>query len=147
MMSARKIRFGWLIWLAAALAGLPALALAQDFRIDTEIFVRTVGEKVKEKEPDAETLTIFTNNMIYDFLRSEPREITLFDPSRGRFTLLDETRELKTSLSTQDVLDYVLSFDSHATQSQDACSPARGQSSRRRPKRLSRMAKSWCRSR
>jgi len=119
MMSARKFRFGWLVLLAGALAGLPTLLPAQDFRIDTEVFVGPFDKKEKEKAPAAETLTIFTNGMVYDFLRSEPREITLFDPSRGRFTLMDETRELKASLSTDDVLQYVLSLDAHAVQSKD----------------------------
>jgi hypothetical protein len=105
--------------LVLALVGWAAasLAAAQDFRIDTEVFVGPLDRK--DIEPASETLTIFANEMVYDFLLAEPREITLFDPLRGRFTLMDDSRKVKASLSTQEVLDYVLSFDSHAAQSKN----------------------------
>jgi hypothetical protein len=105
--------------IAGALAASASSVAAQDFRIDTEVFIGPLDKKDKDKEPAAETLTIFTNGMVYDFLLAEPREITLFDPLRGRFTLLDESRKLKTSLGTQEVLDYVLALDSFAEESKD----------------------------
>ena len=105
-----------LIFLASSLV-LPGLAAAQDFRIDTEVFVGPLDKK--DLQPASETLTIFANDMVYDFLLAQPREITLLDPIRGRFTLLDESRKVKASLSTEEVLDYVLSFDSHAAESED----------------------------
>jgi hypothetical protein len=117
MNSPRPIGWKCVIW-TTAIVGLNAAALAQDFRIDTEVFIGAETEK-KGKEPVAETLTIFANGMVYDFLLTDSREITLFDPSRGRFNLLDESRQVKTSLSTQDVLEYVLAFESHAAQSKD----------------------------
>jgi hypothetical protein len=103
--------------LALLVVAAPVAVIAQDFRIDTEVFIGPLDKK--DLKPAAETLTIFTNGMVYDFLLAEPREITLFDPVRGRFTLLDESRQLKASLSTQEVLDYVLSLESYATQSKD----------------------------
>ncbi len=90
------------------------LAQAQDFRIDTEIFVGT------EKAPRSETLTIFHQGLVYDFLLSEPQEITIYDAQRGRFTLLDPTRKLKATVTTQDLLGYVLQFETHAAQSKNA---------------------------
>jgi hypothetical protein len=115
-MTVRNLALGRLI-VAGLLATMPALAAAQDFRIDTEVFIGPLDKK--DKEPAAETLTIFTNGMVYDFLLADPREITLFDPLRGRFTLLDESRQLKASLSTQEVLDYVLALESFAQESKD----------------------------
>ncbi|MEX2175320.1 MAG: hypothetical protein WD872_13240 [Pirellulaceae bacterium] len=101
----------FLALLAAAL--FVTTASGQEFRMDTEVFVG------KEKEPIAETLTIFTNGLIYDFLLNEPKEITLFDPVRQGFTLLDPARRMRCNISTQEALSYMLALDSHAAQSQD----------------------------
>jgi hypothetical protein len=97
----------------AALCLLSARGGAQDFRIDTEIFI---GD---EKEPAAETLTIFSQGMIYDFLLTEPAEMTVLDTLRGRFTLLDPARRVKCGLGTQEVLDQSLALATHAVQSRD----------------------------
>ncbi len=86
---------------------------AQDFRIDTEIFV---GD---EKEPAAETLTIFSQGLVYDFLPTGKGEVTLLDTVRGRFTLLDPTRKVKCGLAVQDVLQQALALESHAVESKD----------------------------
>ena len=118
-MPARTIVIALMIYLAAALGAFAPALRGGDFRIDTEVFVGPFDKRDKENAPAVETLTIFTNGMVYDFLLTEPREITLFDPLRGRFTLLDESRKLKTSLSTQEVLDYVFALESYATQSKD----------------------------
>lgn len=121
-MSAPKNSYRRLLVLTVVFVGLSQAASAQDFRIDTEVFVTSDRDKEKDKDKQlvAETLTIFTHGLVYDFLLTEPREVTLFDPLRGRFTLLDESRQLKASIGTQDVLEYVLSFDAHAAQSKDA---------------------------
>ena len=105
--------------LAVGLAMMAAIPTAgQDFRVDTEVFV--LDDKGNPSEtPVAETLSIFANGIVYDFQLSEPKEITIFDPQRGRFNILDESRQLKASVGTQDLLDYVLSLDSHASESKD----------------------------
>jgi hypothetical protein len=90
------------------------VAPAQDFRVDTEVFIG------KEKKPAAETLTLFANGQIFDFLLQEPEEITLLDPVRGRLTLLDTARQIKCSLNTQELLDLSLAFESQAGESKDA---------------------------
>jgi hypothetical protein len=86
-------------------------AQAQDFRIDTEVFIGA------EKEPAAETLTLFASGLVYDFLLGTEEEITLLDTQRGRLTLIDPVRKVKAGLATQDVLDYVLALESHAVAS------------------------------
>jgi hypothetical protein len=88
-------------------------AAAQEFRIDTELFVG------KEREPAAETLTLFSGGLIYDFLLTKPEEITLFDPLRGRFTLLDPVRKIRSGVATQEVLEYMLALESHAVAAKD----------------------------
>lgn len=96
--------------LAITLAG-SATAAAQDFRVDTEIFAD------KEKEPFVETLTLFADGRVYDFLLTEPKEITIFDPQRGTFTLLAPNLKLKTVITTQEVLECCLALNTHAAQS------------------------------
>ncbi|MCI0362063.1 MAG: hypothetical protein L0211_26580 [Planctomycetaceae bacterium] len=89
-------------------------AEGQEFRIDTEIFI---GE---EKEPAAETLTIFSQGLVYDFLLSGQEEITMLDTVRGRFTLIDPARKVKCGLAVQEVLEQTLSLEAHAAESKDA---------------------------
>jgi hypothetical protein len=101
------------ILLATTLCAAATPALAQEFRIDTEMFIG------QEKEPAAETLTLFSNGIIYDFLLTRPEEITMFDPLRGRFTLLDPVRKIRCGLGTQEVLDYSLALETHAAESKD----------------------------
>lgn len=86
---------------------------AQDFRVDTEVFV---GE---EKEPRAETLTIFFAGRVYDFLLGGSGEITIFEPARGQFTLLDPRRKLRCTIASQELLDYVLELDKAAIAQKD----------------------------
>jgi hypothetical protein len=102
--------FGWLVWLAGTLVGLPLQG--QDFRVDTEVFI---GD---EKEASIETLTIFSNGRVYDFLLHQ-REVTFFDPHGGRFVFLDEQRRLKAGISTQQVLQFAIELEAHAAESKD----------------------------
>lgn len=75
--------------------------LGLDFRIETDVFIGT------EKDPAVENLTLFTEGKVYDFLLSGSREITLYDPARGQFRLLDTERKLQSSVSTQHLLEKV----------------------------------------
>jgi hypothetical protein len=103
--------------LVAALLGLLPVCVAwsgeHEFRVDTEIFV---GD---EKEPVAETLTIFSGGRVYDFLltrsqASSIQEVTIFEPARGQFTLLDPQRKLRCTVANQELLDYVLELNKAA---------------------------------
>jgi len=110
-------RFGLTrVLLAAALlvCGLSTPVSGQDFRVDTEVFL---GE---EKEPFTDTLTLFADGLVYDFLpASQPREITIFDPRMQHFTLLDPTRKLKTIITVQEVMESCISLNLHAKESKD----------------------------
>ena len=58
------------------------------------------------KEPLAETLTIFSEGRVYDFLLPGG-EIAIFDPARSHFTLLDPARKLRCTIANQELLEYV----------------------------------------
>jgi hypothetical protein len=109
------MRYAGYRW-AAALAvwcGVLAASSGQDFRVDTELFVGN------EKEPALETLTIFTGGLVYDFVLTEPCEVVILDTLRNRFSLLDETRQVRATLNTQDLLDFTLTLESHAAESKN----------------------------
>jgi hypothetical protein len=69
-------------------------ALGSDFRVENKVFLGG------EKEPAAQSTTIFHGGMVYDYL-AEPAEVTIFDPVRGRFVLLDPTRRIKAELTLE----------------------------------------------
>src|SRR5688572_23567005 len=102
------------IVIAVALWASAQTGFAQEFRVDSEVFH---GE---EKQPLVATLTIFTKGVAYDFQLTEPREITIFDPTRGRFTMLDVARRIKTDVSTEDLLQYSLDLETQAAESKNA---------------------------
>lgn len=113
-MIARNLKImGWLVWLATAIAGLPAIADGQEFRVDTELF------RNQEKDPFLQTLTIFADGAVYDFQLTEPAEATVFDARRGQFTLLDESRRARATVTTQELLDFSLALETHAAQQRD----------------------------
>jgi hypothetical protein len=101
-------------WLLAPavlfLIAVRASAQPEEFRIDTDVFV---GDA---KEPFAENVTIFSAGLVYDFPLVGPREVTVFDPSRGRFVLLDLERQVKTTLSTQELLEFTAAMKVHAAE-------------------------------
>jgi hypothetical protein len=99
-----------LITLAVMAMGLPCTAAGQDFRVDTEMF------KNQDKAPFVQTLTIFAEGIVYDFCLTEPLEASVFDPRNGRFTLLDESRKVKASVTTQELLDFCLALETQAAQ-------------------------------
>ncbi len=103
-----------------------APAAAEDFRIDTEMFVGS------EKEPSVETLTIFANGQIYDFLLTKPaefNEFTVFEPRRGILTLLDVKRQVRASMTTQELLDAAVTLQTAAIQSSNPVFAAAAQPS------------------
>jgi len=88
------------LWLTVGLLGvcLSRGTLAEEFRVETDVFVG------HSKEPIAQNLTLFSSGLVYDFPRMGPEEVTVFDPVRGRFVLLDVPRKVKATLTTQDLL-------------------------------------------
>jgi hypothetical protein len=79
-------------------------AADDEFRCDSDIFVGT------EKKPVQQSLTIFTGKLVYDFLLTTPEEITLYDFSRGQFTLLDASRKAKTTIASDDLLRFTAAY-------------------------------------
>jgi hypothetical protein len=85
---------------SALLAGLVSnRAAADDFRIETKVFVG------KETEPASEDLTLFRGEQVYDFL-SKPKEVTVFDKPRSRVILLDPARRVKTEVTTERLMAF-----------------------------------------
>jgi hypothetical protein len=76
-------------------AGAPP-AYGADFRVENSVFLDG------EEEPQIRSTTIFHQGVVYDFLGS-PGEVTIFDTRRGRFVLLDPTRQIKTELTSDAV--------------------------------------------
>ncbi|NLF71909.1 MAG: hypothetical protein GX575_23000 [Candidatus Anammoximicrobium sp.] len=70
----------------------------EDFRVETDVFLGG------EKEPVAQNVTLFSGGLVYDFPLIGPQEITVFDGARGRFVLLDVPRKIKSTLTTQELL-------------------------------------------
>jgi hypothetical protein len=71
---------------------------AGDFRVETDVFCGA------DKEPDVQYLTLFQDNTVYDFRETSPREITLYEIPRNRVVLMDETRKVKVTLTTDQLL-------------------------------------------
>lgn len=78
----------------------PAALTAEEFRIETKIYVDD------EQQPISETTTLFLDGVVYDFL-AEPQQIAVFRKpgggKPGRFILLDPERRLRTELTTHQL--------------------------------------------
>ena len=97
------LMFGW----CAARPG-----RAQEFRMETDVFVEDA------KEPVGETLTIFSNGLVYDFLLTGIEEITLFDRKRSRLVLMDTQRKVKTVLTMEDIVTFVANMKAQLSDDQ-----------------------------
>jgi hypothetical protein len=75
------------------------VAMGQDFRVESEV---TLND---EKRPVGENLTLFAAGIVYDFSLAGPKEITIFDPAREQFVLLDIDRRMRLTLATRKVLE------------------------------------------
>ncbi len=72
--------------------GLGGAACGAEFRIENKVYVDD------EKRPHSGSVTIFSDDMVYDILDGEG-EITIFDRARGRLVLLDPAHHLRTEIS------------------------------------------------
>ena len=90
-----------------------ALTLALDFRVETDVFIGN------EKDPVAENLTLFADGQVYDFVLSGSKEITIYDPTRGQFKLLDTGRKFRSNVSTQQLLEMVEARDAATLKGED----------------------------
>lgn len=123
--AARRGTSRWGVAAVARAVALAASALAchaaqsqeyQDFRIDTRVF------RAGEKEPMVETTTLFQAGFVYDFLRhpgDKDPETTIFDPSRGRFVVIDPQRKLWTQISQGDITAFIQKLQTEAAAHKD----------------------------
>ncbi len=92
-----------LLWKTGmALLTLTAVApgIGEELRVDTDIFVGNASK------PIAQNVTLFSSGLVYDFCETGPEEITVLDPARGRFVLLDQRRKVKTTITTRRLLEF-----------------------------------------
>lgn len=90
--------------------GLAVPALAQEFRVETEVFVED------GKEPIAESLTLFTADVVYDLLLLPSVETTIFDTKRGKLVLLDNERQVKATLTTEQLMEFTAAIKARGIQ-------------------------------
>ena len=76
-------------------------AQGQDMRIETEVYAG------KSKQPVFENITLFSGKSVYDFSRTGPEKITVYDRHRGKFILLNVEEETKVVLDHATVEQYV----------------------------------------
>lgn len=106
------------VWflIVALLANVLTAARAEDFRIETQIFV---GD---EEEPVSTTTTLFQRGVVYDFL-ADPAQVAVFRKplagKPGRFILLDQQRRVKTELSTDQLADAINKVRNWASRQSD----------------------------
>lgn len=101
MPSARQ-RFFTVAMLCVGLAA-AAEVRGEDFRIETRVY------EGNRAEPLNSTTTLFRAGVVYDFPATPlgPWEITVFDPARGRITLLDSKRKMRTDLQVAEIEQFV----------------------------------------
>jgi hypothetical protein len=100
----------WLLFIAGL--GVCNASYADDFSIDNRVYS---GEK---KEPASHSLTVFHKAIVYDFLK-DPAETIIFDKAAGRFSILDESRRIRTELSTAEVDSFTRKLKELAGKQQD----------------------------
>lgn len=90
-------------------------AAADDFRIHTQLFE---GEG---NQPISENTTLFKSGIVYDYSSGPAVEtqVTVFDPARARFILLDPQRKLRTEKSTDDILSFARQVQNWAANHND----------------------------
>lgn len=86
----------WAAWMATE--GF-APAWAEDFRIETKVFVDN------DKAPVSQTVTLFRAGVVYDYLADPPR-VAVFDKPHGRFVLLDVVHKHKTEIDAEQVMNF-----------------------------------------
>jgi hypothetical protein len=103
----------------ASTAILSAVSRAEDFRIETKIFV---GKADEDAKPVSETTTLFLDGTVYDFL-ADPSQVAIFRKPGGgkvgRFILLDNEHRIRTELDTEQLTGAMEKLRSWAGQQSD----------------------------
>ncbi len=92
--------------------------VAQEFRIETEVY------RDGEAEPISENLTLFSGDLIFDFLLAAdrtrfPEEIVVYQSSKKSFVLLNTARQIKTEIIEGEVLKILAALQSSSVASGD----------------------------
>jgi hypothetical protein len=101
---------------AACIFAQPAPSAAENFRIETKIY------EGKDEAPISETVTIFCDGVVYDFLTSPAQTAIFSRPSgknAGRFILLDDDHRIRTEISTKKLEGAMLNLRTWAGQQSD----------------------------
>ena len=111
-MNPMRISLYCLAALATFMTANSLFAQANDFRMETEIFVEGAVQ------PTAKSLTLFSGSTVYDFLSGNDQqgEITVFDVRRGRFVVIDGQRKLKTTLTKEYLTKFLEQVKSQASE-------------------------------
>jgi len=113
------MRVQTLLMMAGLVTGTCCALQAKDLRIETRIYV---VENEDEEKQVGRNLTFFRDNVVYDFIH-DPPVATVFQPptqnSPGRFIVLDQSRQIKTELSTDQLRQLIDTIQRRAAQHED----------------------------
>lgn len=96
---------------ACAVLGCGIDLQADDFAIRTHIFEAGRPKAV------AENLTVFQDGLVYDFALTAPKRVTLFDRDAGLFRLTDPEAQTQTTLTVDELLQFVATEQARASES------------------------------
>ena len=101
----RRRFFGWL---APLLVASVTAANAQEMRIYTTVrnLAAPAGESAERAPVIARSLTLFHAGKVYDYVDSA-KEVTVFEPSHHRFTLLNERRRTVAEVSQDEIRQFL----------------------------------------
>lgn len=91
-----------------AWASFVCVSAAADFQVTTQIY------RGNARIPAVTYQTVFQGSKVYDVVTTPPRQVTIIDYESGQITLLDPQRQVKLTLTTQNVLQHSAYFKSHA---------------------------------
>ncbi|MCL6505154.1 MAG: hypothetical protein K6T86_20960 [Pirellulales bacterium] len=95
------------------LDGAPPAAKGEDFRIATRLYSGEDGEESQI----GETLTLFRDGTVYDFVLDRPRAVTIFEPEARRIFVLEPSRRLKVRVEHDELLHFVEQLNGQASRS------------------------------
>jgi hypothetical protein len=104
------LKLGLFLLIGMAVIG---VSHAADFRVDNRTFS---GDG---KETAYRSCTIFHQGVVYSFLQ-DPAETIIFDKAAGRFVLLDDSKKVRSELTTTGLDSFMLQLKERALMQQDA---------------------------
>ncbi len=94
----RNLLATFVTWVSCSLCWV--VVMAQDFRVDTDVYVEDRQETISEH------LTLFKDNVVYDFTVKGSEEITILNLQKGEINLLDVKNQRRADVKTQDLLEF-----------------------------------------